>query len=79
MVRVVWGKVESSCEPACLLLTPNFPASELKLELLEYPPDARCSAGVNPQNKDKKWEDSLDQRGRVAGAGHPALGQGFTS
>lgn len=73
------GKAKSSREPARLLLTPNFPASELKLKLLECPPDARCSAGINPQNKNQKWEDSQDQRGRVAGSGHPALGQGFTS
>lgn len=47
------GKVRSSLEPAYLLLTPTFSASELKLKLLEYPPDSRCSAGVNQQNKDK--------------------------
>lgn len=44
--------MKSSLEPAHLLLTPKFSASELKLKLLEYPPDARCSAGVNPHNKD---------------------------
>lgn len=49
------GKSKSSREPAHLLLTPNFPASELKLDLLECLPDARHSAGVNPQNKSKKW------------------------
>lgn len=48
------GKSKSSLEPARLLLTPNFPASELKLKLPECLPDARCSAGVNPQNKNKK-------------------------
>lgn len=52
------GKVKSSLEPAHLLLTPTFSASELKLKLLEYSPDTRCSAGVNPQNKDKS--ESVD-------------------
>lgn len=45
------GKVKRSLEPAHLFLTPKFSMSEPTLELLEYPPDARCSAGVNPQNK----------------------------
>lgn len=56
---------KSSREPARLLLTPNFPASELKLELLKHPSEARCSAGVNPQDKNKRWEDSQDQRVRA--------------
>lgn len=47
------GKVKSSLEPAHLFLTPKFSASAPKLELLESPPDARCSAGVNPQNRHK--------------------------
>lgn len=73
------GMAKSSREPARLFLTPNFPASELKLELLKHPSEARCSAGVNPQSKNNRWEDFQDQRGHVAGSRRPALGQGFTT